>query len=55
MAKMTQEMGQQVLGFKKQEDLNPCLNRHEEEIAQYRTSIMDYSREIARVGTKKGG
>ena len=35
LAKMAQETGQQVVGFKKKEGLNPCFNGHEEEIAQY--------------------
>jgi len=39
-----------VVGFKKKEGLNPCFNGHEEEIAQYKKGIMEYSRKIARVG-----
>ena len=50
LAKMIQETGQQVVGFKKKEGLNPCFNGHEEEIAQYKKGIMEYSRKIARVG-----
>ena len=33
MSKMIQETEQQVVGFKRKEGLNPCFNRHEEEIA----------------------
>jgi len=50
LAKMIQETGQQVVGFKKKESLNRCFNWHEEEIAQYKKGIMEYSRKIARVG-----
>ena len=50
MSKMIQETGQQVVGFKRKEGLNPCFNGHEEEIAKYKQGIMEYSREIVRVG-----
>jgi len=39
-----------VVGFKQKEGLNPCFNGHEEEIAQYKKGVMEYSRKIARVG-----
>ena len=50
LAKMIQETGQQVVGAKKKEGLNPYFNGHEEGIAQYKKGIMEYSRKIARVG-----
>ena len=50
MAKMTQETGERVVGFKKKVGLNPCFDGNEEEIVEYKKSIMEYSREIARVG-----
>ena len=49
MAKMIQETREQIVRFKKKEGLNQCFDGHEEEIAQYKKSIMEYSREIARV------
>ena len=50
MSRMIQETGQEVVGFERKEGLNQCFNGHEEEIAQYKKGIMEYSREIARVG-----
>ena len=50
LAKMIQETGQQVVGFKNKEGLNPCFNGPVEDIAQHKKGIMEYSRKIARVG-----
>jgi len=43
---MIQETGQQVVGFKKKEGLNPCFNGHEEEIAQYKKVLWNTQEKV---------
>ena len=56
LATVIKETGQQIVGFKEKEGLNPCFDGYEEEIVQYKIVLWNTQENLQAQGMpiKKG-